>query len=74
MGAFSNKKYKAAKAAGSFCLKTAFLTIPVIDKCVKLCNNKFRRRNYLTGLYRSEIKELNEDQFLSQIENLAFEA
>jgi len=28
----------------------------------------------VTGLYRSEIKELNEDQFLSQIENLAFEA
>ena len=28
----------------------------------------------VTGLYRSEIKELNEDQFISQIENLAFEA
>ena len=28
----------------------------------------------VTGLYRSEIKELNKDQFLSQIENLAFEA
>lgn len=28
----------------------------------------------VTGLYRSEIKELNEDQFLSQIEDLAFES
>ncbi len=28
----------------------------------------------VTGLYRSEIKELNEEQFLSKIENLAFEA